>query len=35
MNPYRTLTSDAADTIAANGNNWAAINPENVARMQL
>ncbi|MFT5897200.1 MAG: isocitrate lyase, partial [bacterium] len=35
MNPYRTLTADAADTIAANGNNWAAINPENVARMQL
>ena len=35
MNTYRNLISDAADTIAANGTNWAAINPENVARMQL
>ncbi len=35
MNPYRTLTSDAASTIASNGSSWEAINPENVARMQL
>lgn len=35
MNQYRTLSSDAADTIARNGNSWSAINPESVARMQL
>lgn len=35
MNQYRTLTSEAADTIARNGSSWSAINPENVARMQL
>ena len=35
MNQYRTLSSAAADAIARNGNNWSAINPESVARMQL
>ncbi|MFK7855855.1 MAG: isocitrate lyase [Granulosicoccus sp.] len=35
MNQYRTLTSEAANTIAQNGSSWNAINPENVARMQL
>jgi len=35
MNQYRTLTSEAANTIARNGDSWSAINPENVARMQL
>jgi len=34
MNQYRTLSSDAANVIAKN-DNWSAINPENVARMQL
>lgn len=35
MNQYRTLVSEAADKIAANGSSWDAINAENVARMQL
>ncbi len=35
MNQYRTLSSDAANAIAKNGSSWSAINPENVARMQL
>ena len=35
MNQYRTLASEAANTIARNGSSWNAINPENVARMQL
>ena len=35
MNQYRTLASEAANTIARNGSSWSAINPENVARMQL
>jgi len=35
MNKYRSLISDSANTIASNGDNWSAINPENVARMQL
>jgi len=34
MNQYRTLASEAADVIARN-DSWSAINPENVARMQL
>lgn len=35
MNQYRTLASEAANVIARNGSSWSAINPENVARMQL
>ena len=35
MKNYRSLMSDAADTIAARDNRWDAIAPENVARMQL
>ncbi|ASJ70939.1 isocitrate lyase [Granulosicoccus antarcticus] len=35
MNQYRTLSSEAADSIARNGTSWSAINPESVARMQL
>ena len=35
MNQYRTLSSNAADAIASNGDSWSAINPESVARMQL
>ena len=35
MNQYRTLTTEAANAIARNGDNWSAINPESVARMQL
>lgn len=34
MNQYRTLSSEAANTIS-NNSSWSAINPENVARMQL
>ena len=35
MNQYRTLSSDAANVIASQGDSWSAINPESVARMQL
>jgi len=35
MNKYRSLISESANTIAKNGENWNAINPEHVARMQL
>ncbi len=35
MNTYRTLTSEAADTVAGQDGRWGAIDPENVARMQL
>jgi len=35
MNPYRNLSSEAANTIAKHGDSWSAINPESVARMQL
>ena len=35
MQLYRTLTTEAADAIASNGDRWGAIDPENVARMKL
>ena len=35
MNQYRTLSSNAANVIASQGDSWSAINPESVARMQL
>jgi len=35
MDNYRTLTSTAADVVAGNDGRWDAIDPENVARMQL
>jgi isocitrate lyase len=35
MNKYSTLISENADTIAKYGTHWSAIDPENVARMQL
>ena len=35
MKHYRTLTSEAADAVAAADGRWDAISPENVARMRL
>ena len=35
MNSYRNLASEAADIVASHDSRWDAIDPENVARMQL